>query len=58
MINKNHKGSAPIINGNPCKKFIWAHAPSVVKYKIPKSANKFKATGGSFIYKNRNYSGT
>ena len=52
MINKEHKGSIPVIDGEACKKFIWAHAPSVVKYEIPKNVNKFKAKGGSFIYNN------
>jgi hypothetical protein len=55
MINKDHKGNQPVIDGKVCKTFIWAHAPSLLKYDIPKNANKFMATGGSFIYKNLSF---
>ncbi len=33
----------PLLNNIPCKEFMYTHAPSLLRYKIPKGAKSFRA---------------
>jgi hypothetical protein len=44
-INPSDGGTQVYVNGKECKRYIFAHAPSMVVFDVPAGARLFQATG-------------
>jgi hypothetical protein len=48
-MNREPAGKQPLVKGKLCDEFIFAHANSMVRFRVPSGYNYFTATGGNFM---------